>query len=65
MFLSSFAAVVHRSAVAAPQESSRAIEPIPEDNQADPIVQEPSVEEEYVSEGKSHRLLTLKMIDPQ
>jgi hypothetical protein len=33
--------------------------PIPEEDHPEPIDQEPNIEEEYVSDGKSHRPLTL------
>jgi hypothetical protein len=40
-------------------------EPTPEDDQLDPADQEPDVEEEYASEGKSHRYLTLMVFAPK
>jgi hypothetical protein len=40
-------------------------EPIPEDDQLEPADQEPDVEEEYASEGKSHRPLTLMVFAPK
>ena len=39
------------------------VEPIPEENPEEPGVQEAAAA--YVSEGKSHRFLTLTMIDPK
>jgi hypothetical protein len=40
-------------------------EPILEDGQLEPANQEPNVEEEYASEGKSHRPLTLMVFAPK
>jgi hypothetical protein len=40
-------------------------EPIPEEDQPKPVDQEPNVEEEYTSEGTSHRPLTLMVFAPK
>ena len=40
------------------------VEPIPEDNPEEPGDQDAATDA-YVSEGKSHRSLTLTMIDPK
>ena len=41
------------------------VEPIPEENLEEPGDQEAAAAAAYVSEGKSHRSLTLNMIDPK
>ena len=41
------------------------VEPIPEEKLEEPGDQETAAADEYESEGKSHRSLTLTMIDPK
>ena len=41
------------------------VEPIPEENPEEPGDQEAAAANAYVSEVKSHRFLTLTMIDPK
>ena len=41
------------------------VEPIPEENPEEPGDQETAAADAYESEGKSHRSLTLTMIDPK
>jgi len=40
------------------------VEPVPEENPEEPGDLETSATDAYESEGKSHRLFTLTMIDP-
>ena len=44
--------------------ASDEVEPIPEENQEEPGDQDAAADA-YISEGKSHRSLTLTMIDPK